>query len=47
MGRRLNREWMAKGCPEPEDMPRWMWHAWIAVKEEYDRRGQQLTLWPS
>lgn len=42
--RELAKEWRAKGCPEPDDMPRHMLVEWTALFIEGQRRGRQLTL---
>lgn len=42
--RKLGEAWQAAHCPEPDDMPRWMLHEWVALKVEGERRGFQMTL---
>lgn len=42
--RQLSREWEERGCPDEEGMPREMLLRYLALKQERERRGWQLSL---
>lgn len=42
--RRLSQEWHMKGMPDEEDMPRVMLATLLVLREERQRRGEQLYL---
>jgi len=44
LGRQLSALWWAKGQPDIEDMPAIWRHEYWRVKREFERRGEQLTL---
>lgn len=40
----LSREWLRAGYPDESDMPRWMLVLYLALQQERERRGDQLSL---
>lgn len=42
--RKLNDEWVRAHCPTMDEMPRGMLARWLALREETERRGEQLHL---
>lgn len=42
--RSLSEEWLARGCPDEEEMPRQMLQRFHELRAEADRRGVQMHL---